>query len=407
MQRWRRLTLTSALGAVVGGVFAAVVAGGAATAQVEVASSARAAALAPTICEEFGTAKVADGRYIVQNNRWGATTTQCIDVRGNGFAVTQADHNNSTNGPPASYPSIFAGCHYTNCTTASGLPLAVSQFGDLRATYRIDSPDSGEWNASFDLWFDPTRRTDGQNTGAELMIWANHRGRPQPIGSKQATVTIDGAAWDVWVGNIGWNVVSYVRQQTTDDMTNFSVNSFVNDAVARGQINRAWFLTSVQAGFEPWIGGTGLAVREFAFTTSGGGGGGGGGGGTAGTIAGVGSGRCVDVAGTTSGAAAQLWDCTVGSTRQAWRRSGEAFVNPASGKCLDVNGASRIDGAAVQLWSCHGGPAQRWVARADGALVNPNSGRCLDAAGTANGARLQLYACDGRGAAPNQRWTVR
>jgi hypothetical protein len=27
------------------------------------------------------------------------------------------------------------------------------------------------YDASYDVWFDPTARTDGQNTGAELMVW--------------------------------------------------------------------------------------------------------------------------------------------------------------------------------------------------------------------------------------------
>ncbi|MGL5909731.1 MAG: GH12 family glycosyl hydrolase domain-containing protein [Phycicoccus sp.] len=404
--RRRRLTLTGALvGSVLWSLGAAAGSGAAAvTASQTAGTAARTAVAAPELCDATASTPVADGRYIVQNNRWGASTTQCIDVRGNGFAITRADHANSTSGPPAAYPSIYAGCHYGNCTSGNGLPLQVSQFGDVRATYLIDTPDSGEWNASFDLWFDPTQRTTGQNTGAELMIWADHRGRPQPIGSKQATVTLEGAAWDVWVGNVGWNVISYVRQQPTDAMSDFSVRAFVDDAVSRGQVQPAWYMTSVQAGFEPWVGGTGLAVRDFSFTTAGGGTGGGG---ADRTILGAGSSRCLDAAGTTNGTSIQLWDCAAGNARQSWTRDGETFVNPASGLCLDVQGASTDDGARVQLWGCHGGDAQRWIARSDGALVNPHSGKCLDAAGADNGARVQIWSCDGRGAAPNQRWTVR
>ena len=76
-------------------------------------------------------------------------------------------------------------------------------------------PNNGSiYDASYDIWFDPTPRTDGQNTGAELMIWLNHTGSVQPVGSEVATVTTwPAATWDVWFGNSGWNVVSYVRQQ--------------------------------------------------------------------------------------------------------------------------------------------------------------------------------------------------
>ena len=34
-------------------------------------------------------------------------------------------------------------------------------------------------------------------------------------------------------------------------------------------------------------------------------------------------------------------------------------VNPASGRCLDVNGTA--DGARAQIWSCHGGANQKWT----------------------------------------------
>ncbi len=389
-------------------IFAAIVASGVAAGLGLVVAPA--ASAAPLLCDQFASARVDGGRYVVQNNRWGASTAQCIDVRGNGFAITRADHDNSTSGPPASYPSIFAGCHYATCTTGSGLPLKVSAFGDVRATYQIDTPQSGEWNASFDLWFDPTQRTDGQNTGAEVMIWANHRGRPQPIGARVATVTIEGAAWDVWVGNIGWNVISYVRQQPTNDLSNFSVKAFVDDAVGRGQIDRDWYMTSVQAGFEPWIGGTGLAVRNFAFTTAG----------TGGTpsptpspsrigpITGIG-GKCVDVLrfDNRNGAPLGIWNCT-GAVNQKFTVGTDGTLR-VYGRCLGVAGASTSNGASVVIGDCSGGSNQQWAARANGTLVNPVSGKCLDAVGqsSANGTRLQLYACRGDGTTqPNQVWRL-
>jgi hypothetical protein len=34
--------------------------------------------------------------------------------------------------------------------------------------------------------------------------------------------------------------------------------------------------------------------------------------------------------------------------------------NPASNKCLDVNGGGAADGTQVQIWSCNGGDAQSW-----------------------------------------------
>ena len=182
---------------------------------------------ATQICEKYGTTKLSGGKYVVMNNLWGASTPQCITVGDNGFEVTTANHSVSTSGAPASYPAIYAGCHYANCTANSGLPLRVSdsKFNSVTTSVSMSYPASGEWDAAYDIWFDPTSRTDGQNTGAELMIWLNHAGRPQPVGSKVGTVNLAGGTWDVWYGSSGWNVVSYVRTQSTSSM-NFAVRSF-------------------------------------------------------------------------------------------------------------------------------------------------------------------------------------
>ena len=221
------------------------------------------------ICDRFGSARVQGGRYIVQNNEWGDSVGQCISVTETGFTVTSGHHNKPTNGAPGAYPSIFRGCHYNNCSSASGLPAQVSSLGSLASSAGVTVPSSGAWNASYDLWLDPTPRVDGQNTGAEIMIWINHLGPPQTVGSKVATVSLADATWDVWFGNSGWNVISYVRQQTTTAFDG-TLRSFVDDAVARGHAQRAWYLTSVQFGFEPWVGGPGLAVNSFSVETGGG-----------------------------------------------------------------------------------------------------------------------------------------
>jgi hypothetical protein len=238
-------------------------------------------ALADTqICAQYGSTSIDSGRYIVQNNRWGTSATQCINVTSTGFSVIQADGSNATNGAPKSYPSVYYGCHYGNCSSGTILPLqaTASGFSGISTGVGMSYPSAGTWDAAYDIWFDPTARTNGQDTGAEVMVWLNHQGTIQPVGSQVATVSLNGATWNVWEGNIGWNVVSYVRQSSTGSM-NSSVSSFFNDAVSRGYASTSWYLTSIQAGFEPWVSGVGLTVNSFSVTTPSGGGGGGGGGG--------------------------------------------------------------------------------------------------------------------------------
>src|SRR5690606_16921505 len=133
-------------------------------------ATASPAQAAPVICETFGSTSIQNGTYIVQNNIWGASTPQCIDVNQNGgFTVIQADHNKATNGAPAAYPSIFRGCHWTNCSTNSNMPIQVSQISSATSSISVSYPGSGTWNAAYDIWLDPTPRTDGRY-GAALMI---------------------------------------------------------------------------------------------------------------------------------------------------------------------------------------------------------------------------------------------
>jgi hypothetical protein len=232
------------------------------------AVSTAAPASAATICEQFGSVVV--GNYIVQNNRWGTSAQQCIETSSNGFRVTQSGANNPTNGAPAAYPSMLYGVHYTLRTPNTILPLRVSDsaFRGISTSVSMSYPSSGIWDAAYDVWFDPTPRTDGQNTGAELMVWLNKQGSIQPVGSRVGSFSGAGGSWDVWFGNIGWNVVSYVRTSGTGSLS-FPVSTFYDDMLKRGYAQSSWYLTSIQAGFEPWQGGAGLAVNSFSVTTGG------------------------------------------------------------------------------------------------------------------------------------------
>ncbi len=122
-----------------------------------------------------------------------------------------------------------------------------------------------------------------------------------------------------------------------------------------------------------------------------------------GQIKGVASGRCVDVPGasTTDGTQVQLWDCN-NRTNQQWTSTAAGELRVYGNKCLDAAGTG--NGAKVQIYSCWGGDNQKWRLNSDGSIVGVQSGLCLDAAaaGTANGTLIQLYTCSN---GTNQRWT--
>ncbi|MFI9819507.1 cellulose binding domain-containing protein [Streptomyces sp. NPDC052013] len=215
-----------------------------------------------TICEPFATT-VIQGRYVVQNNRWGTSNPQCVTATDTGFRVTQADGSVPTDGAPKSYPSVFNGCHYTNCSPGTSLPARVSTISSAPSSISYSYVPDAVFNASYDIWLDPTPRTDGVNR-TEIMIWFNRVGPIQPIGSPVGTASVGGRSWQVWTGSNGSNdVISFVAPSAIGSWS-FDVMDFVDQTVARGMAQRDWYLTSIQAGFEPWQSGAGLAVNSFS-----------------------------------------------------------------------------------------------------------------------------------------------
>ncbi|MGW0503750.1 GH12 family glycosyl hydrolase domain-containing protein [Micromonospora sp. NPDC003241] len=221
------------------------------------------------ICEQYGST-VIQNRYVVQNNRWGTTAEQCINVTSSGFEIRTQNGSSPTNGAPTAYPSVFVGCHYTNCSPGTNLPIQVSQISSASSSINYRYVSGATYNASYDIWLDPSPKRDGVNQ-MEIMIWLNRQGSIQPIGSPVGNANIDGRNWEVWRGSNGSNnVISYLSPSAISS-ANLNLLAFINDTRNRGAITNSWYLTSIQAGFEPWQGGAGLAVTNFSASVNGGG----------------------------------------------------------------------------------------------------------------------------------------
>ena len=360
------------------------------------------------ICDQFGS--TTQENYTIMNNRWGTSATQCINVTSNGFQITRQD-GVSTGGPPVSYPAIYIGCHYSSCSPNTNLPKQISTIGSADTSVSVSYPGSGVYDAAYDIWLNAdTNVSDVQDT--EIMIWLNHTGSIQPVGSNTgATFTSGGRSWAVWTGwNGSNNVVSYV----SSGMSSWSADlkPFLLDAVNRGSGygNTSWYLTSIQMGFEPWQGGVGLAVNSFSASVSSG---------SSTTfptgwimLANQNSGKCIDNAnwGTSNGSVLQQWDCGNAPANQQWQfqatDSGyyKVVSRHAPGLAWDVANWGTSNGSKLQLWSYGGGNNQQWQPISLGGgnykFVARNSGKCLDVPGAAtwNGAQLQIWDCNGTGA---------
>ena len=227
---------------------------------------------AQTICAMQAPASVNNNTYHVQNNEFASSATECINVNGTIFNVTQSAISNATNGSPGAYPSIYIGCHWGSCTSNSSLPVQVSAITDARSDWNTTEPTSGTYDAAYDIWINTTPTTGGQPDGAEVMIWLNYRGPIQPAGNPITTVTIGGATYNIFEGRTtgtpSWNIISYQAQNTTLSASNLDIKAFINDAVSRGYINSAWYLIAIEAGFELWQGGAGLSTNSFSATVN-------------------------------------------------------------------------------------------------------------------------------------------
>jgi hypothetical protein len=222
-------------------------------------------AKAQSTCAQFGTISIDGGQYTYQQDEWDSTAEQCATVKGVGFTLTTADFNLPTNGPPATYPSVYRGCHWVDCTSSNPFPIQESNIASASTSVSITQPSGYNNDAAYDIWFNQTSTTSGQPNGTEIMIWINHQGSPQPFGSQVAKATIDGASWEVWTGRqSSWNIVSYVRVTPVTSVSNLNLLPFFDDAVSRGSLETSWWLIDVEYGFEIWTGGKGLAVSNFS-----------------------------------------------------------------------------------------------------------------------------------------------
>jgi Glycosyl hydrolase family 12 len=235
--------------------------------------AASAQAATTTLCNSQ-TASVDGSGYTIGNNEWGSSAHECITTNGSAdFKMASSSIHNATNGAPGGYPAIYKGCHWGACTTGSGLPIRVSNIhpGTVTTSWSTTQPGGrNDYNVAYDIWFNKTPTTSGQPNGTELMIWLNHNGPVQPFGSRVASdVSIGGRSYNVWYGKQGWNTVSYTMTAGTTSVRNLDLQAVVADAVRRGYISSSWYLIDVEAGFEVWQGGAGLATNSFSVNAGG------------------------------------------------------------------------------------------------------------------------------------------
>jgi len=227
-----------------------------------------------TLCHSQ-SASVSGGAYTIMNNEWHSHAAQCITTDGTASFTVTSSAIAARHGTPGGYPFIYKGCHWGACTSGSGLPIRVSDIhpGTVITSWSTSQPGgSNVYNVAYDIWFNQTPTTNSQPDGAELMIWLNRHGPVHPAGSPVASgVSIGGHDYDVWFRQWHWNTITYTMTTGATSVSHLDLQALVADAVSRGYIGTSWYLIGVEAGFELWHGGAGLATNSFAVNVAGGG----------------------------------------------------------------------------------------------------------------------------------------
>ena len=215
-----------------------------------------------SISAPYGTIYVKGGEYIVQNNIWGAETSQTVtvpDIDVCSFNVTDSNHSQ---GPVASYPSIFKGSHF-GLTTLGWQSYRISNLESATFNWSVSSyRPSGTYNVAAEAWFSSSSYTSPGHAwlasgGGELMIWIDSQGMV-PAGSHIG----DFGFYQVWFSQMDWQYICYYK--TGDDSADIDLLAFINDAMSRGYLNSSWYLHDIEAGFEICSDGEGLMVESFA-----------------------------------------------------------------------------------------------------------------------------------------------
>ena len=228
---------------------------------------------AATGCGQYW--RSAAGEYVIENNNY-LGKPECLARTGSqGFRVTRsgaAGHRGT--GRPAAYPEIFTGYHW-GTRAGDALPAQLSSLSYARSSWAVSTDRAiadSAYNVAYDLWVNKGEQVaaSGQPDGAEVMIWLSERAVPPPAPGTP-TVSVHGVSYyriemPRREHGVSWPLIIYRRVVPVTSVRDLGLLSFVADAAARHQLSMSWYLESVEAGFEIWRGGTGLASRSFALS---------------------------------------------------------------------------------------------------------------------------------------------
>ena len=209
--------------------------------------------------------------FYVFNNGWSAPNTTTLTAAGTQESVSvydtctkgtiswKTDYNwSGANDTVKAYPAAILGWQSTKGWPVAQtlLPKTISSIASAQCSWSYSVTGGASQNVAFDIWIHNTTCSTAGITSTtaasdEVMIWLYSNGGVQPAGSRsQAGLSISGATWDLWEGNVGsWRVHSFLRSGNSMSVQNLDILAFLK------QLNiGSKCLSSIEAGTEVFQG---------------------------------------------------------------------------------------------------------------------------------------------------------
>ena len=176
------------------------------------------------------------------------------------------DSNNSfgVNAPSGTgFVAMVDGEDWGTWSPGTDLPKLLSAIPSSNTTWfsQTASPASGSgYDATYDIFIDPTYAPTTRNSLYEIMIWEGHQSPNEPLADSYTSsgpvpyatdVSLDGRTYTVYVyhWSSGGITMSYVDNADPGWFSG-SLTPFFNYGVSHGWYTDADYLTSVMAGWE-------------------------------------------------------------------------------------------------------------------------------------------------------------
>lgn len=153
------------------------------------------------------------------------------------------------------YPAMVRGCHWSGCSSNSGLPKQISALGSLSTNW-TQSNSGNSYDAAYDIWFDASSNPGNRAATYELMVWLNWS-NTQPIATNYdasgnavpyaSNVNLGGVTFNVYHRG---NVMSFLRTSKSNSIS-FTLKPLADYCVSQGWISSSSvYLISIEAGWE-------------------------------------------------------------------------------------------------------------------------------------------------------------